>query len=70
MVIIKQLQGVPGSPFQGSVSMGEHKDGVEEMKVVYTQALSQTRILTQGRQAFSALYSKDCNNQYFFLAIS
>lgn len=67
MVIIKRLQGVPGSPVQGNVSLGEHKDGGEEMKIVYTPALSQTRILTECRRAFSALYNKDCDNQYFFL---
>lgn len=62
MVIIKQLQGVLGSTFQGNVGLGELKDGGEEMKVVYTQALSQTRILRESRQAFSALYNKDCDN--------
>lgn len=62
MVIIKQLQGVLGSTFQGNVGLGEHKDGGEEMKVVYTQALSQTRILRESRQAFSALYNKDYDN--------
>lgn len=49
------------------MSLGEHKDGEEEMKVVYTQALSQIRILTESSQAFSALYNNDCDNWYFFL---
>lgn len=41
-------KGCQAALLQRNVSLGEHKDGGEEMKVVYTQALSQTRILQKA----------------------